>query len=101
MNRLNGDEYVDAAAELAKGLAEADNLGLVTYSARAMVALEHLCKVFDVSAMDPGPDEDDDDPWSLTWRYGAQFDEMTERAMARYDTEVQARSIGLDPRPLK
>lgn len=60
MLRLNYEEHDEAAAAMAKRLAECEEAGITTNLGRALVVLEALGVDFDVEAMDPGPRDDID-----------------------------------------
>ena len=58
MLKLTTEEYMEAAAKLAEGIARARECGMETESGLAMVALEIFGEDFDVSPVDNGPRDD-------------------------------------------
>jgi hypothetical protein len=59
MLKLDQDEYMEAVAVMANALANAEDRGVKTFTARAGIMFEALIEVFDVYPPDPGPSDVD------------------------------------------
>jgi len=57
MLKLDQDEYMEAVAVMANALANAEDRGVKTFTARAGIMFEALIEVFDVCPPDPGPSD--------------------------------------------